>query len=380
MKVEDILLYDQTIFKDITVFNPDYTPDKFDLRAPQMNSLALSIRPALKQGKPTNNLILGSCATGKTTTVRKIFSIIDSKYSGEVVCVYINCQLHSTKFDIFSQIHKKLFGHAPPETGVPFARVYNNIMNELYDTDRTLIVALDDINYLFNKNMISKVFYDILRAYESFEGVRTGIFAVLSDIEFRYVLDKNVGSIFNANEIVFKPYNYDEIFKILKERVSYGFFKEVIPDDLIEEIALRTYERGDIRLGIDLLRISGNYAEADASKRILSEHVNKAVKQLDPISLNYIIKNMSYEEQRLLNYIAIFNEDNLTSGRIYKEYNRNKKIGYTTFNRLINKLEFLRLIDTKYTGSGVKGNSRFINLRFDRKHIRKCLKDTEVRS
>ena len=35
------------------------------------------------------------------------------------------------------------------------------------------------------------------------------------------------------------------------------------------------------------------------------------------------------------------------------------------FNRALDKLEFVRLIDTKYTGKGVKGNSREIILRFN---------------
>ena len=35
------------------------------------------------------------------------------------------------------------------------------------------------------------------------------------------------------------------------------------------------------------------------------------------------------------------------------------------FNRTLEKLEFLRLIDTKLTGKGIRGNSRQIFLRFD---------------
>ena len=192
MELSDLLMNDETIFKDITVFNSDYLPENFKLRQAQMSEMALSIRPALMGGKPTNGIILGPPATGKTTAIKKLFEMAEYDCEKELICVHVNCQLHSTKFDIFSQIHKKIFGHAPPETGVPFARIYNSIMNELYDSNKALIVALDDINYLFQGNIISTIFYDILRAYESFEGVRTGIFAVLSDIEFRYVLDKYV--------------------------------------------------------------------------------------------------------------------------------------------------------------------------------------------
>lgn len=373
MELNDILLHDETIFQEMSVFNSDYLPENFKLRQPQMEEMALSLRPALLGGKPINNIILGPPATGKTTAIKKLFEMAEYDCSEDLVCVYVNCQLHSTKFDIFSQIHKKIFGHAPPETGIPFARVYNDIMNELKYTGKALIVALDDINYLFQGNVISKVFYDILRAYESFDGVRTGIFAVLSDVDFRYVLDKNVGSIFNPGEIHFNPYTYEETYGILEERSRLGFYPHVISKELIEKITNYTYECGDLRLGIDLLRISGNNAETKASKIIDEDDVEKAIQSANGVSLKYILDTLSEKEVKLLNFITRINNKNITSGELYKEYHRENKISYASYNRLINKLEFLRLIDTTYTGNGKKGNSRYITLRFNNKEIRENL-------
>ncbi|MBQ6443720.1 MAG: ORC1-type DNA replication protein [Methanosphaera sp.] len=374
MDISDILLHDETIFQDMTVFNSDYIPENFKLRQAQMEEMALSLRPALLKGKPINNLILGPPATGKTTAIKKLFEMADFDCDDTLICVYINCQLHSTKFDIFSQIYKKIFGHAPPETGVPFSRIYNKIMNHLIESDKALIVALDDINHLFASNMISEVFYDILRAYESFEGVRTGLFAVLSDLDFRHVLDQNVGSIFNANEINFNPYTYDETYKILEERVRLGFFPGVISDDLIEQITDYTYESGDLRLGIDLLRTSGNNAEINASRNVTQDDVDKAIRSATSMSLNYILDTLNENEQKLLLYIARASEEELTSGKLYKGYKRENDMSYATFNRLVNKLEFYRLIDTTYTSTGKVGNSRIITLRFDSKDIKENLK------
>lgn len=380
MDLQDILLHDETIFKDVRVFNSDYLPEEFKLRQSQMEEMAFSLRPALHGGKPSNNILLGPPATGKTTAIKKLFEMAQLDCEDDIICVYVNCQLHSTKFGIFSQIYKKIFGHNPPETGVPFARIYNKIMNELYDTDKALIVALDDINHLFHGNIISQIFYDILRAHESYEGVRTGIFAVLSDVEFRFILDKNVGSIFNAAEINFKPYTYEETYNILKERVNLGFYPNVISNDLLEEITTYTFENGDLRLGIDLLRISGNNAEVRASRRIEYGDVEKAFKVSKSVSLRYILNSLSDKEKTLLRFITRMDKKNITSGQLYEEYNRENTIGYATYNRQINKLEFLRLIDTTYTGSGKKGNSRYINLRFDSKQIQENLPQQKRRS
>ncbi len=371
MDIDDILLYDETVFKNIDAFNPDYIPKHFPHRKSQMEALAICIRPALRNGRPVNAVVLGSCATGKTTAIKKIFENVQ-KTSDKVICVYINCQIHTTRFGVFSQIYQRIFGHTPPETGVPFSRIYQNIMQHLSSHDQALVVALDDINNLFYKKNANKIFYDILRAHEAFEGVRTGVFAILSDIEFRFVLDKNVNSIFIPQEIIFNPYTRKEMEDILKERAKIGFYSDVISDELLDEITEYASSSGDLRVGIDLLRISGNLAEADASKTIEKKHVEEALKSTGSINLTYTLKSLSDDEKVLLDIIRQ-SEDDLIAGNLYNAFRKKMDSSYASFNRILNKLEFLRLVDTQFTGKGVKGNSRIVILRFDPEEIQKCM-------
>jgi cell division control protein 6 len=372
MGIDDILLFDETIFRNIDAFNPDYVPENYLHRESQMEALAICLRPALRGGRPINTVVLGSPATGKTTAINKIFNIVE-RNSDKVVCVYVNCQLHTTRFNIFSQIYNKIFGHMPPETGVPFSRIYGSIMKYLQSEKKSMVVALDDVSYLFHSKNANKTFYDILRAHEEFKGVRTGIFAILSDIEFRYMLDKNVNSVFIPQEIIFDPYTTPEMFDILKERIKAGFYPDVISDSLLNQIAEYASSAGDLRMGIDLLRVSGNFAEADASRTIKKKHLMEALKNTDSISLKSTLKTLSKEDKILLKTITEFNTDDLIAGDLYKNFSKKTSASYASFDRRLNKLEFLRLIDTKFTGKGVKGNSRIIILRFDTEEIIKCL-------
>ncbi len=370
MGIEDILMFDETIFQDINAFNPDYMPPNYNFRDTQMEGMALAIRPTLRGGRPSNTVVLGSCATGKTTAIKKVFELVE-KTSDKVVCCYINCQLHTTRFGIFSQIHKKLFGHQPPETGVPFSRVYEKVMNKLSNENKALVVAFDDVNYLFQSKNANKIFYDILRAYEEYDGVRTGIFAILSDLEFRFELDKNVNTVFIHQDIVFQPYTYPEIFSILSDRAKAGFFPGVVSDEIIEEITNYTIEAGDLRVGIDLLRVCGNIAEANASRTIELEHFNEATSKQGPVNLMETVNSLNDLEKTLLR-VLISSDEVLTAGALSKEFKEQAGVSYATFNRTLEKLEFLRLVDTKYTGKGVKGNSREIILRFSPEDIRQC--------
>jgi orc1/cdc6 family replication initiation protein len=372
MGIDDILLFDETIFKNIDAFNPDYVPENYLHRESQMEALAICLRPALRGGNPINTVVLGSPATGKTTAINKIFNIVEGN-SDKVVCVYVNCQLHTTRFNIFSQIYNKIFGHMPPETGVPFSRIYGSIMKHLQNEKKSMVVALDDVSYLFHSKNANKIFYDILRAHEEFNGVRTGIFAILSDIEFRYMLDKNVNSVFIPQEIIFEPYTTQEMFDILKDRIKAGFYPDVISDSLLDQIAEHASSAGDLRMGIDLLRVSGNFAEADASKTIEKKHLTEALQNTGSESLKSTLKTLSQDEKILLKVITEFNTDDLIAGDLYKGFMKKTSTSYASFDRSLNKLEFLRLIDTKFTGKGVKGNSRIIILRFDTEEILQCL-------
>jgi cell division control protein 6 len=377
MGIQDILLYDETIFRNIDAFNPDYVPENYIHRESQMEALAICLRPALRGGRPVNTVVLGSPATGKTTAINKIFEMV-GETSDKVVCVYVNCQLHTTRFNIFSQIYNEIFGHMPPETGVPFSRIYGKIMKYLRDEDKAMVVALDDVNYLFHSKNANKIFYDILRAHEEFKGVRTGIFAILSDIEFRYMLDKNVNSVFIPQEVIFDPYSPSEMRDILTDRIKAGFYPDVISDEILDMIVDQASSAGDLRIGIDLLRVSGNFAEADASKTIEEKHVLEAMKSTGSVSLKSTLKTLSDQEKMLLEVIAESGEDDLVAGDIYNSFKIRTSTSYASFDRTLNKLEFLRLIDTKFTGKGVKGNSRMVILRFNPKEIVKCLKNVGI--
>lgn len=363
MGIEDILMADESLFKDINAFDPDYYPQNFKYRDTQMEAMAIAIRPAMKGGKPSNAVVLGSPATGKTTSMRKVYELVE-KNTEKVVCVYINCQLHTTRFGIFSQIHKKIFGHIPPETGIPFSRVYDKIMKDLQKNGKALVVALDDVNYLIQSKNANKVFYDLLRAYEEYPGVRTSIFAIMSDLEFKYSFDKNVNTVFIPQEITFPLYTYSEIEDILRDRARAGFFSNVLPDDVLEEIAMYTFESGDLRVGINLLKSCGNIAEADASREITNEHFNRAVDSLVSVNISQTLKGLNDAEKDILRMVAD-NEGMYSAGELSRMYKEKTGSSYASFIRTIDKLEFVRLIDTKYTGKGVKGNAREIILRFN---------------
>jgi len=172
-----LLMWDETLFRDPEVFEIDYVPEQFNHRDTQIRELAFQVRPGLRGGRPLNTICRGLPGTGKTTSVRKVFAEIE-EVTQKLVPIYINCQIDNTKFAVFSQIYRRIFGHLPPASGVSFKQLLDAIARALQREEQVLLVGLDDANYLLYENEINHVLYSLLRSHEAYPGVRIGVVAI----------------------------------------------------------------------------------------------------------------------------------------------------------------------------------------------------------
>lgn len=362
--IRDLLDYEESLFRDERVFDLDYIPERFIHRDAQMQEIAYCLLPALRGRRAVNALILGSTATGKTTAVKLRFAELERE-SERAVCVHINCKLVDTRYGVFAQIYRKLFGHSPPDTGLPLSRLYERIFTKLVGEERSLVVALDDMNYLFYTKAGNDVLYDLLRAPEIFPGAKVAVFGIVSSVDMKLALDPRVSSTFRYREIFFPPYTKAEMFDILKLRAELGFFPGVIEDEIIEKITQLAWEQGDLRVGIELLRMSGVIAEAEASRKIEEEHVERAYKKSRFLKLREIVTSLGDEERILLEVVA--SQESARSGVIYENFKKRTGLSYTKFYRLVEKLEDLGLLETKFAST--VGRSRIIRLRAPQEEI-----------
>jgi len=368
---KDLLMWDETLFRDPDLFELDHIPEYFGHRKSQMETLMYCVRPAMRGGRPLNILCSGPPGTGKTTAVNKLFTEIE-KITSKVMPVYVNCQANPTRFNVFSRIYKKMFDITPPSSGASFKKIYDQITQELADNEQILIVALDDINYLFHEKEDEKVLYSLLRAHETNPGARIGVLSIRSDTGDDFHFDPKIESVYLPEEIIFPRYNADEIRDILKNRINLGFYPDVVNPDILDKIVEYTTIPGDLRVGIDLLKRSALNAERKSSKKISIEDVDGAYTTSRLVHLTYILKSLRIEEKILLDLVSNYTEIN--SGELYKFFHKKSGLGYTRFYETLEKLSALKLIDTKFTGKGIRGRSRIITLRYSANDIKKRLR------
>ena len=362
----DILLWEETIFRDRDLFELDHLPEHFLHRESQMNSLKFCIRPALQGGRPVNALCLGPPGTGKTTAIFKLFEEIEA-HTSQVIPIHINCQMDSTRYSVFYQIYRKVFDHAPPSSGISFKRIFEKIAQEAAAKDRVLVVALDDINYLFHEKEVDHVLYSLLRAHETFPGARMAVIGVMSELSLNYVLDPRVVSVFQPEEIAFPLYSRQEIRDILSRRVQMGFYPGVMSEEVLEEVVDCTERSGDLRVGIDLLKRSGLSAEKRASKSISLEDVASSYDRSRLVHLTYALKSLKGDELMVLRLAA--EKKSWHAGELFTLFHEKSGAGYTRFHEILNKLDSVRLINADFTGSGERGRCRVISVRYDPEEI-----------
>jgi cell division control protein 6 len=370
----DLLMWDETLFRDPEVFEIDYVPEQFDHRETQMRELAFQIKPGLRGGRPLNTICRGLPGTGKTTSVRKLFAQIEESTT-KLIPVYINCQIDNTKFAIFSQIYQKISGHLPPTSGTSFKQIFDAVSRILQKEEAVLLVALDDANYLLYENEINRVLYALLRAHESYPGTRIGVITIISDlsVDLSREVDPRVASVFRPTEIYFPPYSADEVRDILTERVLTGLYPGVLPDTMLDLVIEQTMKSGDLRVGLDLLKRAALNAEKDARRRIEEDDVCRAYQISKYLHLTFTLRTLKTEEKNLLGTIAAMSIDGeeMNAGEVYNRVKKEKKLGYTRFHEIVKKLDAMRLINLDYREG--RGRTRVITLRYEPQRVLELL-------
>jgi len=368
---EGMLGWDETVFRDEHVFEIDYVPEVFRHRESQLQTLQYALRPAVRGSRPLNVMVRGPPGTGKTTAVQKLFGELGGQPG--VRTVRVNCQVDSTRYAVFSRVFQEIFEYEPPSSGISFKKLFGQVAERIADDDEVLVVALDDVNYLFYEDEASDTLYSLLRAHETHAGAKVGVIVVSSDLDLDVIedLDGRVQSVFRPEEAYFSSYDRAEITDILRDRIDVGFREDAVPTPVLDEVSKLTDEAGDLRVGIDLLRRAGLHAESRASKTVAVEDVEAVYEEAKHVHLSRNLRALSDNERALVETVA--DRDGDQAGDVYDAFNDRTGLGYTRYTEIVNKLDKLGLIDAEYEQLEGRGRSRTLRLTHDPEAVKERL-------
>jgi archaeal cell division control protein 6 len=381
----------KSLFKNKSILQTNYQPNDLSEilhREEQIKQIASILAPVLRGERTSNLFLYGKTGTGKTLSIIYVKDELlkrarkDDGY--ELKIIYLNCKLKKisdTEYRILAEIIKKL-GGSIPSTGLPTEAVYSKFI-ELIDSEKQLLVlVLDEIDQTIKK-ISSDFLYNLTRLNSELSKTQICVVGISNDLTFLEGIDPRVRSSLSEEEVIFPPYNALQLQEILSRRSESAFNEKVVQEGVIAKCAAyAAREHGDARRALDLLRISGELAERDNSKKILLKHIDLANEKIEKDKILDVIKSEPKQFQLVLHSIIQLSESQagnpLFTGDVYNFYQdlcRKNKCEILTQRRvsdIIQEFDMLGIINVRVISKGRGGRMREIKLAITKNIVEKA--------
>ncbi len=370
----------RSIFKNKRVLQTSHTPETIPHRDQQVEAVASILAPALTGERASNLFVYGKTGTGKTLCVQfvanEILKRVQDSGKDFLRVIYINCKLKKvadTEYRILAELISAL-GESVPATGLPTDAVYSKFIEIIERKKQLVLVILDEIDQAVKK--ISDGFlYTLTRINSELKNAQINLVGISNSLTFMDDLDPRVRSSLGEEELVFPPYNALQLQDILRERANEAFVENVLADDVIPKCgALAAREHGDARRALDLLRVAGELAEREGSKKLTLEFLDKASHKIERDKMLDIIQNEPKQHQLVLYSILNLHDSGknentpLFTGAVYNKYQelclqcKFESLTQRRVSDIIAEFDMLGLINVDVVSRGRQGRTREIKL------------------
>ena len=320
---DDALKSNESLFINEDALDFEYLPHIIKYRENQQSYIAECIKPLFQGRNGKNLLITGTSGIGKTAATRFVLRELEEKgLDDEIIQIYINCWKKDTSYKIVLEICDKLkYRFIQGKHTDQLIKEITKILNK-----KPVVIVLDEADKLQDMQILYLLLEDLNKK---------SIFLITNNLNFLTTLDNRIRSRLMPEILEFKPYTLEETYGILKQRIEYGFVKNIFNEDALRLIAGKSFDNKDIRTGIYLLKESGLVAEGKSSKSIVKEHALTALEKLKDIKIES--SNPEKVKRNLLNLIK--ENSGKSCFELYNLYKKlNGKNSYRTFSRKVNDL------------------------------------------
>lgn len=361
------------IFRDREVLRHDYLPERLPHREEQIRQLGETVAPVLKEERSSNVFIYGKTGTGKTAVTKHVLSHLEVKakeFNASVKFSFINCRIAGSEYRVFAGLCQSI-GVSIPFTGLSVGEVFDRFKAGLDVSEIILIIVLDEIDVLI-KPRGDSLLYELTRINETLDKSKVSLVGISNDLRLKEFLDPRVLSSLSEEEVVFRPYDANELRSILLERAKSAFYESALSDGaLCLCSALAAAEHGDARRALDLLRVAGEVAERRGMNVVTEEHVREAEKRIEHNRVFEALKNLTLHSKLVIFSVYQMSKANahrMITGEIYEVYcELCGELGIAPLtqrrlNTLVNELDSMGLLNTKVVSMGRYGRTKKIRL------------------
>ena len=389
-------LQKESIFLNREAISQHFIPKDLPFREKQVKAITSLLAVALQAKKPNNIFIYGKVGTGKTCVVRHVVEEMleySKTHSTKVETCYINSRLHNSKYKVLQKLCKMLY---PSENFLGYSASY--VTDKVFDFPRDkkaqLVIILDEIDKVKD---LDELVYALSRGNDelgSDSGAGISVIGISNNVLFKDRLDVRTKSSLCQEELVFPPYNAEELKEILKQRVELAFKPKAVLESAINlSAAIAAQESGDARTAVLLLLRAGELADKQGLDKITDSQVKEAKGKVEEEITYSMVSTLPEHEQLVLYAIALLTlklkpmpkitghhePGALMSGEVFEEYQKIAKkfketnVSARWFRSYIGELETYGLISTTASGPGMVGNTRLLRLNIEAQKVKESI-------
>lgn len=341
---DNMLKEGESLFTNSVALDYDYQPKIIPFRENEQAHIANLIKPLFQNRNGRNVFIHGTPGIGKTAAVKHILSQLEEQ-TEEIIPLYINCWHKNTTFKVLVEVCEQLgYKFTQNKKTEELFNIVKNMLNK-----KSVVIVFDEVDKAEDTDFI---YYFLEEIY------RRTLIMITNHKEWIMELEQRVKSRLMAEVLEFKKYNLKETKGILATRIEFGLVPNCFDLNDLDVIATKTYEMGDIRSGLYLIKESALAAEDRNSKKVELQDVEVAIKKFN----EFMIKKPNDLETDTQEILTIIKENNGKKiGDLHKIYQeRGGKTTYKTFQRKIKLLEENKFINVEKTSGGSEGNTSVI--------------------
>ncbi|QLH81284.1 Cdc6/Cdc18 family protein [Halosimplex pelagicum] len=338
-------------------------------RDDEVSSIGQALGPATIGGPPETTIVYGKTGAGKSLVARCVAREAHTEAEANEVefqHAYVDCSDYQTETKASREMGRQLVANLHADVEIPRVGIaaadYRDITWDLLDEHSvdSFVVILDEIDKLDDDELLRS----LSRARESGKSeTHIGAICISNKIEYRDRLNERLDSSLQDNELVFDPYDADQLREILANRTD-AFEDGVLNTDVIPKVAaLSAKEHGDARKAIDTLYEAGRLAEKDGTDTVTIDHVDDAVKRAEANRFEKLVSGTTPHVKYILRALALLTADNpereaFRTHRVYTLYTKlaeregAEPLSEDRVYRLLKEQSFLGVTESNHTGGG----------------------------
>ena len=195
-------------------------------REKEIERIAFNLVEALNGQIPSNMILYGVTGAGKTAVTLHVTNLLKEKgeqMRRDITPVIVNCRQIDTQYRVLSHIGNSLLEDHEideiPFTGWPTDRVFKELVRRMDSRKGVYVIVLDEIDHLVRKAG-DDLLYNLTNLNSFLNDARACVIGISNDLKFTEFLDPRVRSRLGQQDILFSPYDAEQLKDILRP-VSY---------------------------------------------------------------------------------------------------------------------------------------------------------------